>query len=98
MKLNSGLLFTAVISAATLHAQDRSSSSLPSLPVPGVFILATNGNDQWSGALPNPNAGKTDGPFATLQRAVKAARDFRSRQPADKALGATVWVRNGTYF
>src|SRR5262249_37031131 len=34
----------------------------------------------------------------TLQRAVKAARDFRSRQPADKALGATVWVRNGTYF
>jgi hypothetical protein len=33
------------------------------------FIVATNGNDAWSGKLENPNPEGTDGPFATLQRA-----------------------------
>jgi hypothetical protein len=36
-----------------------------------VFYVATNGNDAWSGRLAEPNAGKTDGPFATLERAGK---------------------------
>jgi hypothetical protein len=31
------------------------------------FYVATNGNDAWSGRLAEPNAEKTDGPFATLE-------------------------------
>jgi len=38
------------------------------------FHVATNGNDAWSGTLPEPNAAKTDGPFATLRRARDAVR------------------------
>ena len=33
-----------------------------------VFYVATNGNDTWSGKVPAPNADKTDGPFATVER------------------------------
>ncbi|MFN3422083.1 MAG: hypothetical protein ACK40X_10215, partial [Armatimonadota bacterium] len=34
-----------------------------------AFYVATSGNDAWSGRLASPNRKKTDGPFATLQRA-----------------------------
>src|SRR6266550_2522859 len=40
-----------------------------------AFFVATNGNDQWSGKFPSPNASSTDGPFATLPRAFKAVRE-----------------------
>ena len=33
------------------------------------YYVATNGNDNWTGTLDTPNQGKTDGPFATLDRA-----------------------------
>ena len=39
-------------------------------PAPGVFFVATNGNDLWSGRLPAPNRKGTDGPFATLPAAL----------------------------
>ena len=38
------------------------------------FFVATNGNDNWSGTLATPNANKTDGPFATIEKAQKAVR------------------------
>jgi len=42
------------------------------------FYVATDGNDQWSGTLPAPNAQRTDGPFATLPRARDAIRGLRA--------------------
>lgn len=60
-----------------------------------VFYVATDGNDAWSGRMGAANAGKSDGPFATLDR----ARDAVRRLPAAKRRnGATVIVRGGTYF
>jgi hypothetical protein len=38
------------------------------------FYVAPNGNDAWSGRLPEPNEEGTDGPFATLKRAQEAVR------------------------
>lgn len=38
------------------------------------FYVALNGNDSWSGRLPEPNREGTDGPFATLKRAQEAVR------------------------
>lgn len=35
------------------------------------FYVATNGNDSWSGTLEAPNSDKTDGPFASIERAQK---------------------------
>ena len=33
------------------------------------FHVSPQGNDAWSGRFPEPNAGGTDGPFASLERA-----------------------------
>src|ERR1051325_9494830 len=42
------------------------------------FYVATNGNDTWTGKLPAPNATRTDGPFATPQRARQAVLELHS--------------------
>ncbi|RLD63191.1 MAG: hypothetical protein DRI95_12020, partial [Bacteroidetes bacterium] len=42
------------------------------------FYVATNGNDSWSGKLAEPNTNKTDGPFASLERAQKAVRKLKT--------------------
>jgi Right handed beta helix region len=44
---------------------------------PVTFHVATCGNDAWSGQLAKPNEGKTDGPFATLERARDAIRALK---------------------
>ena len=53
-----------------------------------AFYVATNGNDSWSGRLAAPNADRTDGPFATLERAQGAMRATGIRD---------TYVRGGTY-
>ena len=58
------------------------------------FYIATNGNDAWSGALPEPNAEETDGPFATLQRARDAVRELKKEKKAP----ITVLIREGAYY
>ncbi len=45
-------------------------------PVPSIaaeFYVSPGGSDDWSGTQPDPNAERTDGPFASL-----AARGTRS--------------------
>lgn len=58
------------------------------------LYVATNGNDAWSGRLPEPNASGTDGPFATLERARSAVREYkrRSQEPI------SVYIRGGVYY
>ncbi len=43
------------------------------------FYIAVDGNDSWSGTLPAPNADKTDGPFATLEKAQEAVRTLKAK-------------------
>jgi hypothetical protein len=42
------------------------------------WFVATDGDDAWSGKRAEPNADRTDGPFATLERARDAARRRKS--------------------
>ncbi len=60
------------------------------------FHVAPGGSDTWSGRLPAPNAARTDGPFATLERARDAVRELKAqgglRQPVD------VLLHEGTYY
>ncbi len=58
------------------------------------LYVATNGSDAWSGTLVQPNKAKTDGPFATLERARDAVRALKAGGPPRPA---TVWVRGGVY-
>lgn len=60
-----------------------------------TFYVATDGNDAWSGKLVEPNAGRTDGPFATLHRARDAVCGLKAGGPLREPV--TVSVRGGVY-
>lgn len=63
-------------------------------PGPGILFVAPNGSDQWTGALPAPNRARTDGPLASLSRAVALAS-----QPRPTAARPTViYLHGGTYL
>ncbi len=55
-----------------------------------LFYVSTAGNDQWSGRLVTANAKKTDGPFATLERARLAMREQKSK-------ACTIEINAGVY-
>ena len=61
-----------------------------------VFYVSLNGNDSWSGKLPEPNSKKSDGAFATFERARDAIRELKKAGslPED---GITVNIRGGIY-
>lgn len=86
-------LACAVLLLAALPTRALLADS-PPIPVAGrSWFVATNGNDQWSGKLPQPNADRTDGPFASLPRALSAARS-QQESPG----GKSVFLRAGTHF
>jgi len=57
-----------------------------------VFFVARDGSDNWSGRLAQANAGRTNGPLATLQAACRAARKVGTGQ------ARTIVVQEGQYF
>lgn len=69
-----------------------------SQPAPVIFYVALSGNDTWSGKLAEANAARTDGPFATLQRARDAIRQLKREQGGTLRQPVTVFIRGGTYY
>ncbi|SFA77204.1 Right handed beta helix region [Rhizobium sp. NFR07] len=63
---------------------------LKSLSAPrSTFYVSPDGDDTWSGRLPNPNAERTDGPFATIEKA---------RDKARKEGASTIALGGGNYY
>ena len=60
-----------------------------------TFYVSTQGNDNWSGKLNKPNAGRTDGPLATLGGARDAIRELKTRGPLTQPV--QVWVSGRVY-
>lgn len=58
------------------------------------YYLSPSGNDAWGGTLPKANADKTDGPFASIPRALQVIRANASKNPSQPA---RVLFREGTY-
>jgi len=87
--LQAGVITFGVVARAAAAAGTRPSAV--------VFYVATDGRDGWSGRLPAPNETRTDGPFATLERARNAVRELRK---GGRGLPGpvTVFVRGGTYY
>ena len=56
---------------------------------PSYYVSGTNGNDNWSGTLADPNFANTDGPFKTLARAQSAMQASSTIKIAN--------IRGGTY-
>src|SRR5437879_726141 len=63
-----------------------------------IFFVATNGNDAWSGKQPARDQNKSDGPFATLPRALRGVHDLRASVAAEKSRPTTIFIREGSYF
>jgi hypothetical protein len=61
------------------------------------FYVAPNGSDVWSGRRAAPDAERTDGPFATPQRARGAVRELKRRQGDVLGQPVTVLLRGGIY-
>lgn len=57
------------------------------------FYVSPQGSDDWSGTLSEPNPKKSDGPFATLERARDAVRALK--KPQSKNI--LILIRGGTY-
>ncbi|MDQ3814582.1 MAG: right-handed parallel beta-helix repeat-containing protein, partial [Armatimonadota bacterium] len=85
------LFFCAVALLCAMNAV----APLHAAPAEVRYFVATDGNDAWSGGLASPNAAKTDGPFATLEKARDAIRQRRAAGPLPGP--ATVFVRGGIY-
>ncbi|MCX5759434.1 MAG: right-handed parallel beta-helix repeat-containing protein, partial [Candidatus Hydrogenedentes bacterium] len=68
----------------------------PSDVKPIALYVATTGNDAWSGTLAEPNAGKSDGPKATLEGARDGLRELRKNE-ANANARATIQIRAGVY-
>ena len=83
--LLSGMVgIAALLAAGWALAEDGASRD-------ATYYVATSGNDAWSGRLTEPNAAKTDGPFASLER---ARSELRKVAP-DRV--RKVVIRGGTY-
>ncbi len=59
------------------------------------FFVSPQGDDRWSGVLPEPNSSRTDGPLATAERARDAVRQLRAAQQFDRPV--RVLFRGGIY-
>jgi len=57
------------------------------------FYVSPRGSDAWSGTVAEPNAERTDGPFASLARARDAVRESGKSRSGD----VVVLLRGGTY-
>ncbi|MBI3923052.1 MAG: right-handed parallel beta-helix repeat-containing protein [Armatimonadetes bacterium] len=66
------------------------------MPNSATLYISPSGNDLWSGKLAAPRKGKTDGPFATLERARDEIRKLKAAGPLPKG-GVTVEIRGGIY-
>lgn len=60
-----------------------------------TLYVAPNGSDKWTGALKEPNAARSDGPFASLEKARDAVRTLKQAGRLQEPV--TVLVRKGDY-
>jgi glycosyl hydrolase family 141/parallel beta helix pectate lyase-like protein len=66
-------------------------------PKPLRLYVSPDGSDAWSGRRAGPNAARTDGPFATIERARDAVRLLRRQQGGALRQPVMVFLRDGTY-
>ncbi len=60
-----------------------------------TFYVAVDGSDEWSGTLPSSTTDRTDGPFATFERARDAVRELKKNRKVSGTI--IVEVSKGVY-
>jgi len=61
-----------------------------------VYYVSPSGNDHWSGKLVKPDPTKTNGPFATLERARNAVRKLRQTRTLKDTV--FIFIEGGDYY
>ena len=61
-----------------------------------AYFISLEGKNNWSGKLSQPNKTKTDGPFATFEKARDAVRKVKQTGNFPDA-GMTILIREGNY-
>jgi len=62
-----------------------------------IIYVSGDGDDVWAGLLERPNAGRSDGPLATLHAARDAVRSLRRRGELSSQTAAEVRITPGVY-
>jgi hypothetical protein len=101
MKIYRALIVLSILaSVPAVRAQDSPEIfKAPSTKV-NLYVSATNGNDNWTGTIPNPNSTRTDGPLQTLHAArlaVSRVHQAYSTLPV-RLKQVRVQIEAGTYF
>ncbi|MBT3382282.1 MAG: DUF1349 domain-containing protein [Prolixibacteraceae bacterium] len=101
----SGILLFTLLLSFTLHAKEtkvkprdgkllRGEKWQRFIPTEKAdFYVATNGNDNWSGTITEPNSDNSDGPFASIEKAQQAVRELKAKvySPKDEPV-ETRWI------
>src|SRR5690242_3606827 len=101
MKIYRAVIVLSILaSVPAVRAQDSPAvQKVPSTKV-NLYVSATNGNDNWTGTIPNPNSTRTDGPLQTLHAArlaVSIVQQAYSTLPV-RLKQVRVQFEAGTYF
>lgn len=62
-----------------------------------ILYVSKDGNDSFSGTLPYVNKDKTDGPFATIEKARDNIRELKKKRKL-AGQGVSIFIREGVYF
>ncbi|MEO6035459.1 MAG: right-handed parallel beta-helix repeat-containing protein [Verrucomicrobiota bacterium] len=95
------LIFVSALAIAIVSCSrvEKRQANPPALQFrPGTFFVATNGNDQWSGALAGPEPKRNDGPYRTVARALRAVGELKQKQGGDWKQPVTIFVRGGPHW
>jgi len=90
-------LLPGLLLAFGCAADKAGSSPVAEGQTSAVFYVALNGKDTWSGTRPSANLSKSDGPFATLPRALEAVREARKEPGARSDRSVTIFIHGGVY-
>ena len=86
---------TPSLCGLALHVLALFCAASPAAEATKLYV-STQGNDSWSGTLAEPNAARTDGPFASITKARDAVRQIKAKGPLNAPVD--VLVRGGTYY
>jgi hypothetical protein len=96
MAMAAGILLAATAGPSRAGEQSAGAIVEPVAQGEADLFVSPQGNDAWSGRLSGPNAAKTDGPLATVERAQQVVRTWKG-QPG-RSGPIVVAIRGGTYF
>ncbi|MCX8064156.1 MAG: right-handed parallel beta-helix repeat-containing protein [Candidatus Hydrogenedentes bacterium] len=67
------------------------------LAEPVNIYVSPKGDDNWSGEIEEPNSEKTNGPFATINRALDKVKEIRKNFSEDSQSTVKIIIREGIY-